>query len=84
MDSDKWFIKKRNLVYELCATVWNYMGEKKDGTKFPIDLWNEINGIVLLELIKKIEYQKKIGGIYSIKFMNKFLGCVSEQYTYKI
>jgi len=81
LDSDKWFIEKRNLVYELCATVWNFIGEKKDGTKFPKDLWNGIDDMVFRELIKKIEYQKKIGGIYSIKFMNKFLGCVSEHYT---
>jgi len=78
---DKKFVQKRNTLYELCKNVFgNSMPEKKNGNLFPKELWNGIDELVFEKLIKNIESQGRLGGVYSIEFMKKFLECVTEYY----
>jgi len=78
---DKKYLEKRNIIYDLCKTIYgNSMPDKMDGSTFPEILWNGLDEIVFSKIINNIMAQKRLGGIYTIEFIKKFLECVSEYY----
>eukprot|EP00833_Pecoramyces_ruminatium_P012621 jgi/Orpsp1_1/1186653/evm.model.d7180000052255.2 len=58
----------------------NYVQNEDDGSSFPKESWDGIDEIIFEKIIEKIENNKNIGGIYTIKFIKKFLECVSQYY----
>jgi len=80
-NAEKNFVQKRHIIYELCSKVFkDEIPSKMDGSLFPKELWNGIDEIVFDKLIEKIEEQEKLGGIFDIEYMKKFLKCVTEFY----
>jgi len=82
-DEDIEFIEKRENIYEFCKTLWSdKMSYAKDGTEFPKELWNDIDERVFQELLNSIQNYGQLNNIITIKFLNKFLNCVSKYYYY--
>ena len=80
-DEDEEFIQKRNIIYEFCCMVWEgKMGEKKDGSKFPKELWGKIDNIIIKEIAEDIEKSQIIERKYSLAFIKKFLEFLVKNY----
>ena len=78
-DNNNEFIQKREMIYEFCSLIWkDKMSQKKDGTNFPIKLWDKIDEMVMKKIIEKIEKCGCLSEVYTIEFINKFLKCYSE------
>jgi len=80
-NEDQSFVQKRQTIYELCSEIFKNMPQQMDGSSFPKELWNGIDEIVFKKLIEKIEKQGHLGGYFSIKYMKKFLNCISVYYS---
>ena len=75
------FKKKREMLYEFCSILWNNkMYQKIDGSDFPEEIWDRVDNMVFNKIIESISQNKKIGGIYTINFINKFLDCALTYY----
>ena len=84
-DQDEGFIEKRYQIYELCKTVWkDKMTDKKDGTSFPIELWDKSDKVIIKKIIEDIEKKEKIGDKYTINFIKIFIEFISKNYPYYI
>jgi hypothetical protein len=49
------------------------MSQKRDGTKFPEEIWDKIDLMVTNKIIEKIKEYGHICNECSIEFINKFL-----------
>ena len=55
-DNNSEFQQKREMIYELCSIMFkDKMSKKKDGTKFPEELWDKIDNMAFNKIIEKIE-----------------------------
>jgi len=80
-DNNIEFKQKRELIYELCSIMFkDKMSQKKDGKKFPEEIWDKIDIMVFKKIIEKIEEYEHICDECSIKFINKFLKVVTKYY----
>ena len=80
-DEDNEFIEKRNLIYDFCFYAFKeYMFEKKDGSKFPKELWDQIDNIIIATIMKDIEKSEKIGKKYTIDYLKKFIEFIIKYY----
>lgn len=80
---DEKFKEKRELIYEFCRTLWrDKMSSKEDGTKFPIELWSDIDGKVFEELLDTIHKSGQLNSTVTIPFLYQFLECVSRYINY--
>ncbi|ORX55846.1 hypothetical protein BCR36DRAFT_581012 [Piromyces finnis] len=79
---EKEFIEKYSLIFDICSVIFkNDMKTKKDGTGFPKYLYEGIDNIVFKKICTEIKKNSKVGGIYTIEFINKVLGCLSIYYS---
>ncbi|OUM68466.1 hypothetical protein PIROE2DRAFT_3755 [Piromyces sp. E2] len=70
----KEFKKKREMLYEFCTILWNNkMYQKIDGSDFPEEIWDRVDNMVFNKIIENIQKNNRLGGIYTINFINKFL-----------
>jgi len=75
------FKKKREMLYEFCSIIWNNkMYQKIDGTDFPEEIWDRVDNMVFSKIIENIQKNMKIGGVYTISFINKFIDCALTHY----
>ena len=80
-DNNSEFQKKREMIYEICSFMFkDKMSKKKDGTKFPEEIWDKIDNMVFIKIIEKIEEYEYICDECSIEFINKFLRIVTKYY----
>ena len=80
-DQNEEYIKKRKIIYEFCSRVWtNKMSKERDGRQFPQELWNNLDDIIIKSIIEEMKKAKKISSIFSIDFIDKFIGFLSEYY----
>eukprot|EP00833_Pecoramyces_ruminatium_P012595 jgi/Orpsp1_1/1186627/evm.model.d7180000052101.1 len=76
-----YFKKKREMLYDFCSIIWNNkMYQKIDGSDFPEEIWDKVDNMVFSKIIENIQNSKRIGGIYTINFINKFLDCALTYY----
>ena len=81
-DEDEEFKEKRILIYEFCCEVWkDKMTHKKDGTKFPKELWEKIDNLIIKEILEDVEKQEKIERKYTLSFIQKFLEFVVKNHS---
>lgn len=75
-------VEKRKSIYNICSVMWKkFVNQEKNGSQLPKNLWNEIDNMVFEKLLEEIEKNKKIGGIYTIKYIKQVLECVSKYYN---
>jgi len=80
-DGKEEYIKERNLIFEFCSVVWkDEMTNKKDGNKFPKELWDKTDNEIIEKIIEEIVNKEKIGGIFTAEFMLKFLEFLLKNY----
>ena len=80
-DNNSKFQQKREKIYELCSVMFkDKISERKDGTKFPKEIWDKIDIMVYNQIIEKIEKFDHICDECSIEFINKFLSIVTQYY----
>lgn len=80
-DEEKNNIEKCNAIYDFCSIVWSdKVLQKRDGTKFPFELFNKIHIIIIKNIITNIEKQEKISYKYNINFIKKFLEFILQNY----
>ena len=84
-DNNSEFQQKREMIYELCSIMFkDKMSQKRDGTKFPEEIWEKIDIMVVNKIIEKIKEYGYIRNECSIEFINKFLRIVFMYYKYFI
>ena len=75
------FQQKREMIYELCSIMFkDKMYKKMDGAKFPEEIWDKIDIILINQIIEKIEEYGHICDKCSIEFINKFLRIATKYY----
>jgi len=80
-DNNSEFQQKRDIIYELCSIMFkDKMSQKKDGTKFPKEIYDKIDNMVINKIIEKIEEFGNICNNCSIEFINKFLSIATKYY----
>ena len=80
-DNNIEFKQKREMIYELCSIIFkDKMSKKKDGKKFPEEIWDKIDIMVFEKIIEKIEEYEHICDECTLEFINKFLKVVTKYY----
>jgi len=80
-DSISEYQKKREMIYELCSIIFKDKKlQKKDGTKFPEEIWDKFDVMVCNKIIEKIKEYGHICNECSIEFINKFLIIINKYY----
>ena len=80
-NEDEKYIEKRNNMLELCSVVWEEKTlKKKDGNKFPKEIWDRIEPNIVETIIMYIQLYGLIGSKYSVDFIKKFLIFIKEYY----
>ena len=60
-DNNNQFKEKREKMFELCSFMWkDVITEKKDGNKFPEEIWDKIDKMVFRKIIKMMEEYEHI------------------------
>ena len=80
-DNNSEFQQKREMIYEVCSMMFkDKMSNKKDGTKFPEEIWSKIDEMLFKNIMEKMQEYGHICDECSIEFINKFLKIVTMYY----
>ena len=80
-DNNSEFQQKREMIYEVCSMIFkDKMSTKKDGTKFPEEIWSKIDEMLYIKIIEKIQKYEHVCEQCSIEFINKFLKIVTKYF----
>jgi len=80
-DNNSEFQQKREMIYEVCSMMFkDKISDKKDGTKFPEEIWSKIDEMLYKKIIEKMQKYEHICAECSIEFINKFLKIVTKYY----
>ena len=84
-DNNSAFQQKREIFYELCSIMFkDKMSQKRDGTTFPQEMYDNIDFMVTNKIIEKFKEYGHICDECSIEFINKFLIIIILYYKYFI
>jgi len=80
-DNNSEFQQKREMIYELCSFMFkDKMYQKLDGTKFPEEIWEKVDIMVINKIIENIKQYGHICDECSIEFINKLLKIATKYY----